>query len=92
MDNQDKIVISEPSKLQTNRDTYVGFLNNNYELGGKVQLKVPPDGGSDDGFPIAYTKDKIFYLKLQGTLFGGFYNLFKINFANNSYSTLYQGK
>lgn len=92
LDNQDKIIISEPSKLQTNRDTYTGLLNNNYELDGKVQLKVPPDGGSDDGFPIAYTKDKIFYLKLQGTLFGGFYNLFKINFADNSYSTLYQGK
>lgn len=92
LDNQDKILISEPSKLQINRDTYVGFLNNAYELGGRVQLKVPPDGGSNDAFPIVYTKDKIFFLKLQGDLYGGFYNLFKINFADKTYTTLYQGK
>ena len=90
--NQEKLLVSEPSKLQINRNTYITLVNNDYTLASKIEIKVPDGGGSSDVFPIAYTTDKILFLKLQGSLEGGMYNLFKINFTNNSYKILYKGK
>lgn len=87
------ILISESSKDQPNKDIFVGLLNDKKELIGGVQLKIPEDGYIISIDPIAYNyKDNIFYFKLSGKLNNGDVNLFKINFNNNSYSTLYQGK
>lgn len=87
-----KIVISEPSKHQSNKDIYVGLLDNDYGVIGKVALKAPADSYLISVDPIAFTTSATFYLKLSGQFFGGDVNLFKINFSTNSYSVLYQGR
>lgn len=91
LDVNNKILISLPSQNQSSNNIFVGLLGNSLDLVGKVELKIPEAGNGAGIEPIAYRKDKIFYLKAQGDLYGGRVNLFKINFVNNSYQTLYQG-
>lgn len=87
-----RIVLSLPTKDQPDHDLFVGLLDSNLKLIGGAKIKTPSDSNYNPD-PIAYNyKANIFYLKLSGKLFGGDVNLFRINFGNNTYKTLYQGK
>lgn len=92
MDQNNKVLNVLPEKNQANRFVFVALLDGSLNLIGNVNLKLFQSDWISSFDPNAFTKDRIFYLKLSGQLNGSSVNLFKIDFKNSSYQTLYQGK
>lgn len=92
LDQNNKILSVLPVGDQTSRSVFVALLDNSLNMVSKVDLKLSPSDRISSFDPNAFTKDQVFYLKLSGQLDGVNVKLFKINFKNSSYETLYQGK
>ncbi|MBI2315403.1 hypothetical protein HYU93_05120 [Candidatus Daviesbacteria bacterium] len=92
MNQNNKILNVLPVKDQANRSVFVALLDSSLNIVGKVNLKMSQSDWISSFDPNAFTKGQIFYLKLSGQLGGVNVKLFKVNFNNSSYDTLYQGK
>lgn len=92
IDQNNKILNVLPVEGESSRNVFVALLDNSFSSLGSVSLMIPQYGSISSFDPEAFTKEQIFYLKLSGELNGGDVNLFKIDFNNSLYQTLYQGK
>lgn len=89
---QNQILTALPSKQRHDREVLVVLLDQSINKNGEVKLSLPAYSTLSSFDPVAFTKENVFYLKLSGELSEGPVNLFKIDFNNNSYQTLYKGK